>query len=198
MWWVVTLTVGGVAYLIQQSLKGKVQAERERWESTRQQLQDRIRWHLQEITEHLKFTCQRFDFHTECELHFASVKIANEAYRLLRGAKVEEAEIRKALGDMKSEMEAVYRQTKAPGLSKFERDKLHTQLADLKQLKKALVESVNTKTTEVNRFREKVRQLNQATHDLKCAIRDRCGWRGTEWYSRLEARTRASSNRQPV
>jgi len=188
--WLIVPAVGGAAYLVLWALRGKAQAEYEHWGSTYLQVQGRLRRHREVIAEHVEFAQQCCDFHSLCELHFASVKLANEAYRLLRDAQVAESETRQAIDTLKAKMEEIYSQTKAPGLSRLDREKLHSELAELKQVKESLFETAGTISKQVGHFRTEVRRLNEKTRGLKRTIRDRCGSRGAEWCKRLEARTR--------
>lgn len=196
MWWLIPVAVSGAAYLLLQALKDNAQAEYKRWDSARLRVQGELRRHRQAIAEHIESAQRCFDFHSLCELYFASVKLADGAYRLLDDAKAQKAGTYKAIRDIKAKMEGVYGQTKALGLNKLDREKLHSHLAELKQSKELLAGLADAASKQVSHFRTEVRQLNRKTRDLKCEIRDRCGPLGAEWYRRWEARTRARRVRQ--
>ena len=82
-------------------------------------------------------------------------------------------------------MEEMYKYSKT-NIPYHEKDKLHTEIAELKKLKNFLYEEQKRNKEEKYKFINQVVEFNNETHGLKEYIRDNCGYGGQIWYERKE------------
>jgi uncharacterized coiled-coil DUF342 family protein len=186
----------GVAMYIYDSLQQRSSSERNRWYAKREEVQRSIEWHREQITQHLEQAKQSYDFHVLVNMHFSGVKVADEAYKLLKDARVSLDAIGTALVETKTQRDLLFAKRKDTK-SKEDRDEISKEIDSLQQLRKSLFENKDEIKRERDELSEKVKKLNSEVHDLKNAINERTGSKGREWYQRLEARKaqkRHSSN----
>src|SRR5688572_1074114 len=112
MWWLIPLALGGVAYLISKQLEAEAKTEYVRWQSTYVGVQQQINFHREQIQQHARAAQQELDFHTLCELHFASVKLGNEAHKLFADAVVAKKAIKRSIATIKQSMQDLFHRTK--------------------------------------------------------------------------------------
>ncbi|RME57438.1 hypothetical protein D6779_08670 [Candidatus Parcubacteria bacterium] len=188
MWWLIPVAVGGTAWLISIALEEEVGVQRRRWNESHQKIEKSIEYHRSNIEKHLLEARKSYDFHLLTDLHFSSMKVADQAYKLKQDALVSQAAIRRSLHSIREKMNSIYKETKIKGINRQKRTQLHEDLQELKTLKNELLKDLKKISSEVNYFGRELKRLNIQTHNLKIAIRDRCGYKGLEWYKRLEQR----------
>jgi len=115
-------------------------------------------------------------YHQLVNEHFASAKLANEAFNLLRRSAKELCKIDELIKQAKRERKVcrtIRNFSKADYITRLIAQ-LAKIYADLKQ--------------ERDSFNAKTHELNDKTAELRESIRNNCGTRGTEWFQRLQAR----------
>jgi FtsZ-binding cell division protein ZapB len=177
----------GAAVWIYDELQGCSSRERTRWYAKREQVQRSIEWHREQITQHLGNAQQSYNFQVLVDMHFSCVKVADEAYKLLQDARISLDKMGEALIKTREQRDLLFAQKKA-ARSKAERDELEQEIASLQQLREQLFKDKNEIKKQRDEFFNRVKELNGKTHDLKTAINERTGFKGREWYQRLEAR----------
>ena len=126
----------------------------------------------------LKSSQDNVRYHQLVNEHFASVKLADESFGLLRQAVSEQQNVDELIKQAKLERKAcrsVRSFSKADDITKL--------IAQLAKIYAGLKE-------ERDSFHAKTRELNDNTAELRESIRKSCGARGAEWYNRLKARKR--------
>jgi len=188
MWEIVggiAIGIAGMALL--EVLNEEAGREKRRWESKRREVERDIEYHRSNIKNHINEAQWICDFHTLCNLHYSSVKIADEAYKLLQDSKKSLHSIGNTLVQAKKQINDLYNKRKMTS-DKEEAMRITQEINGLKSLRSQLFPQKDQLKNERNLFYEKVKQLNSQTRNLKLAIRDKTGSRGREWYNRLEAR----------
>jgi len=115
-------------------------------------------------------------YHQLINEHFASVKLADEAFRLLQQTAKELRTIDKLIEQAKQERKAC--RTARDFAKADDITQLIAQLAKIYAGLKQKRDSFNIRTHE----------LNNNTAELRESIRMNCGARGREWHKRLQAR----------
>ena len=92
----------------------------------------------------------------------------------------------KMLVDAKKRRTELRQQQKGAPATK--RKELQEEIEMLNELRAAIFPDKDQVKAQRNELQDEVRRLNQQTHELKIAIRDRCGPRGRRWYAELEER----------
>lgn len=162
-----------MSYNFWQFLDGLIQYELEE-ESRR--LDHELKQKRRRIARSLNNRENNIRYHKLINEHFASAKLADTAFSLLRRAANELHKIDELIKQAKLKRKAcraIKNFSKADDITQ-----LITQLAkiyaDLKQ--------------ERDTFNARTRALNDNTAELRESIRNNCGARGAEWYERLQAR----------
>lgn len=189
MWWLaVPVAIGVAAYIIDE-LSNEAGEERDRWESKREEVEHDLQWHKENIKRHLDEAKNIYDFHQLINMHYSSVKVADEAYKLLTDARVTLNAIGKAIGTAKKERDAL-REKRKKSKSKKEREEITKEIDSLISLRKQLFAQKEEIEEHKSEFYSRVKSLNTQTRELKFLIRDTTGYKGEEWYERLEQRKR--------
>ncbi len=187
MWWLaVPVAIGVAAYIIDE-LTDEAGAERDRWESKRKEVEHDLEWHKENIKRHLDEAKNTYDFHQLVNMHYSSVKVADEAYKLLTDARVTLKAIGKAIGAAKKERD-VLKEKRKKSKSKKEREEFTKEIESLINLRKQLFSQKEEIEEQKSEFYIRVKSLNAQTRELKCLIRDTTGYKGEEWYECLEQR----------
>lgn len=183
------LALAGVAVWIYDELQQSSASERQRWHSKREQVQQSVEWHRQEINRHLQQAKQSYEFTVLVNMHYSCVKVADEAYTLLKDVRTSLDKIGEAIANTKEQRELLFAKKKAAH-SKAERDELQQELSSIQQLREQLFKDKDVLKRQRDEFFNRVKELNSETHELKITIKERTGWKGRDWYERLEARKR--------
>lgn len=123
-------------------------------------------------------------------LYIRSFKTADDAYKAKSNINNVIKSTYNSINEINNKMNILYTSTKNR-ISSEEKEKIHLEIQELKQLKQALYADVNNNISERDNFLLKVKQFNNETHKLKLYIRDNCGDGGRIWYERLEERIKA-------
>jgi hypothetical protein len=186
------LALVGAGIWIYNELQEQSGAELERWRSKREEVQKSIEWHEEQIQTHLSQARNSYDFKVLVDMHFSCMKVADQAYSLLKDARVSLGKIGEAITKTKEQRDLLFERKKsAKDLS--EKNEIQQEITSIQELRKKLFLDKDEIKIQRDGFLLKVKDLNSKTHDLKISIRDRTGSKGQDWYARLEAR-KASRN----
>jgi hypothetical protein len=197
MWWIIPIGISFGAKLLYTLISNKVRKARLRWEKKRNNVEKSIIEHQKNIEEHINQAQYSYDFYLLVDLHYSSLKVADIAYKLLNDARSSIDGLNQML--IKSKEQRTFLQKK---LEKAKLVKNKKQIYDLiEQLK--IIDEMRTSffndrdlvKKQKSSFLVKVKKLNKQTRMLKEFIRDRCNYKGLDWYNRLEERKRIKYNR---
>ena len=128
------------------------------------------------IEDRLKTSQNNIRYHQLVNEHFASAKMANEAFNLLQRTAKELRKIDELIKQAKQERKVcrtIRNFSKADYITRLIAQ-LAKIYADLKQ--------------ERDSFNVRTHELNDKTAELRESIRNNCSTRGTEWFQRLQSR----------
>jgi small-conductance mechanosensitive channel len=182
------LALVGAGIWIYNELQEQAGAERERWRSKRAEVQRSIEWHEAQIREHLSQARASYDFKVLIDMHYSCMKVADQAYSLLKDARTSLDKIGEAITKTKEQRNLLFEKKKA-SQSQPEKNEIQQEITSILELRSKLFEDKDEIKKQRDEFLLKVKDLNSKTHDLKISIRDRTGSKGIDWYARLEART---------
>ncbi|WP_318473802.1 hypothetical protein [Photobacterium leiognathi] len=177
----------GVGLWIYNELQEQSSAERERWRSKREEVERSIEWHEEQIENHLDEARLSYDFKVLIDMHYSCVKVADQAYSLLKDARKSLDKIGEAIVKTKQQREILFKRKKE-ATSPSERKEIQEEITSIQQLRASLFGDKDEIKKQRDTFLARVKDLNSKTHTLKIAIKERTGTRGIEWYERLEAR----------
>lgn len=181
------LALVGAGVWIYNELQEQAGAERERWRSKREEVQRSIEWHEAQIRDHLSHVRESYDFKVLVDMHFSCMKVADQAYSLLKDAITSLEKIGEAIAKTKEQRDLLFDKKKA-SKNKAERDEIQKEISSIQELRSKLFADKDEIKKQRDELLSKVKDLNSKTHDLKISIRDRTGSKGQEWYARLEMR----------
>lgn len=191
IWWLVAAAVVGVigvANGILNRLRNTASAERQRWHNEYQKVERTIVYYDQQIQQKIREAQYTVDFHQLTQLHFESMKTADHAYQLLSDSRKALDAIGDAIKSAKDEKDRLIAE-KHGTRDYYRRSQLEQEISALISLRTQLFPDKDQLKAQRDHFHTQVKNLNAHTHDLKIAIRDRCGEKGQDWYLRLEDRT---------
>ena len=193
MWWLIPVGVGVGLKLIYDAVSKKEREARQRWENKREEVERSIEEHQRNIESHIAQARSSYDFHFLVDLHFSSMKVADAAYQLLEDARNSFAGMSKMLKASKEQRAALQAKLEKRKINN-DRGAIRETIEELKMihdLRKNVFADRDKVKEQREAFLDEVRRLNNQTRELKEFIRDRCGYKGREWYNRLEARKQA-------
>lgn len=139
------------------------------------------------ISEYTSRKNSEIDFYTLTNVHFTSMKIADQAYRLFDYSKIYLDAMNRNLKittERKNKINTLFN-------SKIEYNKkvkLTEELKGLNEMRNQLFEDKDTLNSQKISLQIKLKSFNIRTSSLKFQIRDNCGQQGSDWYERLEQR----------
>lgn len=181
------LALVGAGIWIYNELEEQSSTERERWRSKRKEVEQSIEWHEEQIEKHLDEARHSYDFKVLVDMHYSCVKVADQAYSLLKDARTSLNKIGEAIVKTKEQRTLLFEKKKKSD-SKEEKIEIQEEINSLQELRAKLFSDKDEIKSQRNAFQERVRELNSKTHTLKMNIKERTGSRGLEWYQRLEER----------
>ncbi len=196
-WWAagaIALFGIGTAVILSSVSKEEYEA-RERWATKHSEAKKTVEAHRTNIESHIRDAQQSFDFHSLINLHFSSLRAADNAYGLFNDARTSLSSIYQILDRINEQKNFQKSSLSEVGLK--DSKSIVSEIRSLDEFKSSVLgDLVDLKSQKEHLFAE-VKRLNEQTHHLKIAIRDRCGQKGKEWFDRLEARSisrRGSAN----
>lgn len=177
----------GAGIWIYNELQEQSAAERERWRSKREEVERSIEWHEEQIENHLDEARQSYDFKVLIDMHYSCVKVADQAYSLLKDARISLDKIGEAIVKTKEQRDILFKRKKET-ISLSEKNEIQEEINSIQQLRTSLFYDKDEIKKQRDTFQDRVKDLNRKTHTLKISIKERTGTRGIEWFERLEAR----------
>jgi len=193
-WWIpASIGVGvgvGVGALILSLLTSEERNARQRWEHKRSQVEKSIGEHRRYVDTCIYRSQSSYDYKFLVDLHFSSMRVADEAYRLLGDSRQSLYAINKMLKEAKEHRSRLQEKLE---LAKRQNDhqSIGNTIEELKQVNELRNSFFNDKDkvkSQKDGFYDEVKRLNNQTKDLKIRIKNQCGTKGSDWYNRLEAR----------
>ncbi len=205
MWWLIPVGYG-VAALIYGVVSEKERKARQRWEEMLWDVERSIEEHQRNIDAHVVQAQYSYNFQVLVDEHYASMKTADAAYKLLDDARSSENGMNKMLKEAKDQRTLLRerlkeaKKIKDKGFIFFKKTRekknkalirdIELQLKEIRELRESVFEDRDKVKAQRASFLQEVRGLNNRTRELKELIRDQCGTRGLDWFNRLEERTR--------
>jgi len=199
MWWLIPVGIG--LKIIYDMVSDDEKEARRRWEEKYEEAEEAIEYHQKNIEQHIRDANSCYEFHKLVDMHYSSVKVADNAYRLLKDSRQSLNGINKMLKKAKEERQVLQnrlRQAKIANDLEIIDDTIK-QLKMIQDMEKNLFEEKKKIYEQTSSFLQEVRRLNHQTHELKELIKSRCGQKGEKWYSKLEQRKKlrqSGQNRQ--
>ncbi len=186
MYWLIPVGIIGIGALLYSALDNSAGQKRKEWESKYRQVQDDVESHRKNIEAHLARARASYDFYLLTNLHYSSMKVADEAYKLLSSSN----EALDAIGDTLQKAKEKIAELKAlrDNASGTKRVEMSQEIDSLYKLRETLFPDKDILKAQRDNFLAEVKRLNNQTRTLKEAIRDRTGSKGKDWYERLSAR----------
>ena len=188
-WW----AIGGLALLgvgtaaILSSVSKEEREARERWAVKHSEAEKTVEEHRKNIEAHIRAAQASYDFHFLTNLHFSSLRVADNAFGLLNDARSSLATIYQIL-DRIAEQKNIQKSLLSSTMPQ-NRKIIFSEISSLNEFKSSVLGDLSKVKPQREHLLSEVKRLNEQTRNLKMAIRDRCGHKGKEWYDRLEARS---------
>jgi uncharacterized protein (DUF3084 family) len=184
VWWLIPIGIGVLGFISACASEDEREA-RVSWEKKRKEVQKTLEEQKALIDRHLSEVKQSYDFYKLTEMHFASVVVADAAYKMMKDAKMSLDGIGKMLVATKIKKNELFLQKKIVNI-KEEKQKIQAEFNSVSELRTSLFEDKDKIKEERDHMFNEVKRLNIQTHDLKLLIKDRCGQKGIEWYNKIE------------
>ncbi len=187
MYWILAAPIAFLAYSIYDRFSNKEKKAKKNWEENRLNVEKRIKEQERKIESYLAYKKTEEDYYNLIDVHFSSMRIADQAYNLLTYSKIYYDAMNrniKLTSDRKDKILKLF-QTKI----KYEKKlKLTEELEQIKEVRKALFNDKETLNNQTKEFKIKLKEFNKRTSKFKFQIRDNCGVKGKEWFERGEQR----------
>lgn len=181
MWWI---AVPAVLYGIYKLVSDEEKRSYGEWSEKRVQVEKTLEEHEKNIKDHINQVQSSYDFHFLTNMHFSSMKVADAAYKMKKSADMSLDTIsRMIMGtkEVKTKLEEELVNAKSTN-TKREITRIINELKDINVYRKKLFDEKDKIKLQRDSFYAKLKRLNTRTAELKIFIRDRCGFRGQEWY----------------
>lgn len=116
------------------------------------------------------------------DLHYKSMQTADGAYGIYKSTQVSSRAISSSISDLDRYLDSL-----KVGVSRGDSRWAASRDSSL-STRKHLVQQARSLQTDTSGLLLAVQSLNAKTHTFKVRIRDECGPRGRDWYTRLESR----------
>jgi hypothetical protein len=189
----ITTIVGGVALALYSLTEEERKAEEE-WREKGREVEEEIDRHTREIDSHIKQRQAEYNFYEMRKTYRESVASSSAAYELLKSAKTTLNSINKMIASAKKQklyLESILENAKK-NRDKTLFSKTIQELKDVNVIRRRLFEERDVYQSQRDNLLQKVREINNRTHELKECIRDNCGLLGIEWYQKLQERRLAA------
>ena len=180
MWWLIPAGIGGIVALIYNAVSEKEREARQRWEENLWEVERSIVGHQRDIETHFAQAQYSYNFQVLVDKHYASMKTADAAYKLLDDARSSENGLNKMLKEAKDQRTGLQEELQKARQQKNRaliQDTIE-QLKDVHDMRKNLFDDRDKVKAQRESLLQKVRGLNNRTRELKELIRDECGTSG--------------------
>ena len=129
-----------------------------------------------------------YDFHQLVDLHYSCMKVANEAYKLLNDAKNQWALF--MMLSINSKLTALnYLMIKKKAMIMKRKKEIQAEINMIKEIIDGLYSELDLIKKDKEHFYQELKAFNLKTSSIKYRIRDNTGYKGFDWYNRLQERT---------
>lgn len=177
----------GAGIWIYSELQDQSSRERKRWKAKHEEVEKSIKWHEEQIKNHLDDARCSYDFTVLVDMHYSCVKVADQAYSLLRDARTSLEKIGEAIVKTKEQRTHLF-SCKRNTSDASEKREIQDEINSIQVLRAKLFDDKDEIKKQRDTFHARVKNLNSKTRMLKMSIKERTGRKGVEWYERLEAR----------
>ncbi|MFD7609263.1 hypothetical protein ACFWAN_54795, partial [Streptomyces mirabilis] len=140
------------------------------------------------IEQHVEYVQSMYDFHQLVDLHYSCMKVANEAYKLLNDAKKSMGAIYDAINKLKAHRSKLFNDKKES--NDYEKKKeIQAEINMIKKIIDGLYSELDLIKKDKEHFYQELKGFNLKTSSIKYRIRDNTGYKGFDWYNRLQERT---------
>ncbi len=193
-WWLVPVATVGAAAAIWAIFDREARDARNQWERDWKRVQRSVEDHRRNIQRNLNRAQTSYDFHLLVDLHFSSFRVADHAYSSLRDARKSLDAMGKMLVQAKHRKNELIQKKRAAPFE--ERQQIQAEIDILTELRDDIFPDKDAVKQQRDELHSELKRLNNQTHQLKIAIRDRCGYKGRDWYNRLEERKARNRRRK--
>ncbi len=187
MWWVIPIAAAGIAAWLSSRFDDDAKRARNRWRRKRREVERSIEEHQAHIRRHLAKARRSYNFRVLTDMHYSSMRVADEAHKLLADANTSIDAMGKILVEAKDKRERLEHELRRRP-TRPRRLQIVEELKVISDLRARVFPDKDAVKLERDQLLEKLRKLNARTKGLKGLIRDRCGARGREWYEERERR----------
>jgi hypothetical protein len=167
----------------------KEKKAKKEWQENREKVEKYISQQEVQIKEYTSKKNTEEDFYNLTNIHFTSMRIADQAYKLFDYSKIYLEAMNRNLqltAERNNKIHNLFK-TKIEYEKKL---KLTKELNELKEVRKSLFGDKDTLKKQTDDLKNKLKSFNIRTSTLKFRIRDNCGEKGIDWFQRLEQRKR--------
>lgn len=177
--------LGGAIY--EKYFSSKEIRAKKKWQENRIEFEKYISEQENEISRYIRKTDSELDFHTLTNLHFTSMKIADQAYNLFDYSKIYLDAMNRNLKTTSERKHKILLLFKSE-IKYSKKLKLTDDLKEIDEVRNQLFEDKDILNSQTDSLRTRLKSFNKRTSSLKFKIRDNCGEKGKNWYNRLEQR----------
>ncbi|MEG6276153.1 hypothetical protein UXO72_23655 [Enterobacter hormaechei] len=178
----------GVGLYIMNELDERAGEQRRRWDYKREEVKRTIEEHQGNVELYFQNRNAIYNFHILVDKHYSCMQVANEAYSLLKDAKVVSDSTYDAINKLKTHRNNLFENKKSANNSNDKRI-IQEEINLIGEMIKELYDDLNKNKLEKDDLYKKVKDFNAKTRALKLTIRDQTGQKGYDWYTRLEHRS---------
>jgi hypothetical protein len=185
MWWLIPIGIATLIGAIAAAVTDEEREARDSWERKREEVRQAVQKQQEIIDRHFSAVEKNYNFHALKEVHYASVLVANAAYKLLRDASMSLEGIGKMLVAAKAKREELFLKRKKTR-NRDEKEEIQQDFDAVIEFRASLFKDKDLVKGQRDEMLLEVKRLNNQTHKLKELVRDKCGEKGIEWYNRIE------------
>lgn len=191
----------GFGLYLYDTFSEKEKTSYKRWAETREKVEKTLEEHEEYIKKHIDDVKSNSDFYELTNIHYSSLKIADNSYQLLKDARITTKGIMNLIKDINNKRKLLQKELKNAKINK-DKESIKDIIENLKLInsqRKELFNQLDKHKLQENSFKEKVSSFNARTRTLKLHIKENCGSKGEDWYKRLEERAeKRRLARQPL
>ncbi len=177
--------IGGALY--EKYFSDKEKRAKKKWQENRIEFEKYISEQEVEISRYTSRVNSELDFHTLTNMHFTSMKIADQAYNLFDYSKIYLDAMNRNLKTTSERKQKILLLFKSK-IKYSKKLKLTEELKEIDEMRNQLFKDKDVLNSQTNSLKTRLRSFNKRTSSLKYKIRDNCGEKGKDWYNRLEQR----------
>lgn len=182
--YVIGAAVVGVAVLA--LLDGETRVQHQRFQRKEGQLRRETQQYREKIQQAMQHSDAYQEYKRYIEMHYASVQTANQAFELYASAKHVINQLYQQLQMSGAQIQQL--KVQRDGCTGEAREMIRLQLHTQREIHEEIKQSIAAYKAQKQSYYQEIKQLNEATAQLKQYIRLNTGNAGRQWYERLEQR----------